>query len=72
MYANFPGREKMRKRGCMLSGGDLDAARTMWCRNPGYGSGRIYFPMLACFLLKKRRDGAGLSRETRISIVPNL
>ncbi len=36
MYANFPGREKMRKRGCMLSGGDLDAAQAMWCRNPGY------------------------------------
>ncbi len=50
MYANFPGREKMRKHGCMLSRGDLDVAQTMWCWNPGYGSGRIYSPMLACFL----------------------
>ena len=39
MYANFPGREEMRKRGCMLSGGDLDAAQTMWCRNPSCGFG---------------------------------
>ncbi len=31
MYANFPRREGMRKRGCMLSGGDLDVVRTMWC-----------------------------------------
>ncbi len=30
MYVNFPGREGMRKRGCMLSGGNLDAARTIW------------------------------------------
>ena len=30
MYVNFPRREGMRKRGCMLSGGDLDAARTIW------------------------------------------
>ncbi len=37
MYVNFPGWEKMCKRECMLSGGDLDAARTLWCRNPGYG-----------------------------------
>ncbi len=29
MYVNFPGREGMRKRGCMLSGGDLDAVWTM-------------------------------------------
>ncbi len=50
MYANFPSWEGMRRRGCMLSGGDLDAERTMWCRNPGYGSGRIYSPRLACFL----------------------
>ena len=39
MYVNFPGREKMRKCGCMLSGGDLDAVRTMWCRNPSCGFG---------------------------------
>ncbi len=50
MYANFLRREGMHKRGCMLSRGDLYAARTMWCRNPGYGSGRIYFPTLVCFL----------------------
>ncbi len=30
MYANFPGREEMRKRGCMLSRGDLDVVRTIW------------------------------------------
>ncbi len=32
MYTNFPGREGMHKCGCMLSRGDLDAARTIWCR----------------------------------------
>ena len=39
MYVNFPRKEKMHKCGCMLSGGDLDAVQTMWCQNPGYGSG---------------------------------
>ncbi|KAK0227183.1 hypothetical protein EDD85DRAFT_795010 [Armillaria nabsnona] len=55
MYAKFPGREGMRKRGCMLSGGDLDAARTIWYRNPGYGSSRRYSPILAHFLRERQR-----------------
>ncbi len=34
MYVNFPGREEMRKCGCMRVVGDLDAARTIRCQNP--------------------------------------
>ncbi len=39
MYVNFPRREGVRKCGCMLSGGDLDAARTIWVSNPSCGFG---------------------------------
>ncbi len=46
MYVNFPGREGMHKHGCMLGRGDLDAAQTICCRNPGYGSSRRYSPIL--------------------------
>ncbi len=28
--------------------------------------------LYSCTFSKKRRDGAGLTRETRISVVPNL
>ncbi len=55
MYTNFPGREGMCKCGCMLSGGDLDAARTIWCWNPGYGSGKRYSPILTYLLREIQR-----------------